>query len=86
MDLNMPKSKVKSLEKIGMLNHKITTINIPKPAPICSNGTKNKIKTTSSSHKTKYKKKENILIVAKTGMTKKKISYNLCISYFKGRD
>jgi hypothetical protein len=59
MDSNTPKSKVKSLEKIGMPNHKITTMNMPKLAPICSNDTKNKIKTVSSSHMSKDKMKEN---------------------------
>ncbi len=58
---------------------------MPKLAPICSNGTENQIKTISSSHMSKVKTKENILIVAKTGMTKKTLSYNVCISYFKGR-
>lgn len=85
MDSNTLKSKVRSLEKIGMPNHKLTTINMPKPTPICSNGTKNQIKTIKFSHMSKDKTKENILIVAKIGMTKKTLPYNVCIRYFKGR-
>jgi hypothetical protein len=71
---------VKNLEKIGMPSHKITTINMPKLAPICSNGTKNQIKTISSSHMSKDKTKKNILIVAKTCMIKKTRPYNVCIN------
>jgi hypothetical protein len=85
MDSNTLEFKVKSLEKIGMPNHNITTINVPKLAPICSNGIENQIKTISSSHMSKDKTKENILIVAKTCMIKKTLPYNVCISYFKGR-
>jgi hypothetical protein len=37
MDSSTPESEVKSLEKTGIPNHRITAITVPKPAPICSN-------------------------------------------------
>jgi len=57
MDLSTLESKMKNLENTSIPNHRITTNNMPKLVSICSDKTKNQVKTISLSHMSKDKTK-----------------------------
>ncbi len=85
MDLSTQEFERKNLEKTNMPNHRITANNMPQLALICFNKTKNQVKTISSSHMSKDKTKENLLTIAKVGMTQKNFPTTYVIVTFKGR-